>query len=125
MLIWVALSIVSIIAVAAIIAVLQVNSKLSRSQVAAAETLHTLRQDLEIVNGAAMGVGQRLIAVEKKLNISIEKQEQMNCDNADLLPYSQAASLAESGADVEELIEKYGLPEAEANLLSLMKSSPK
>lgn len=125
MLIWVALSIVSIIAVAAIIAVLQVNSRLGQHQLAATETIAALKQELKTVNGAAIGVGQRLIAVEKKLNISIEKQEQMDCDNADLLPYSQAASLAENGADVEQLIDKYGLPEAEANLLSLMKSAAK
>ena len=72
-----------------------------------------------------MGVGQRLINVEKKLKLSIEKQLQMEMTNVDYLPYHQAASMAEDGADVEQLVERCGMPEAEANLLTLLKAASK
>ncbi len=97
-------------------------NRLRSSEQVATERVAALREELSAVNGAAIGVGQRLIAVEKRLKLSI-KQQQMDVSNIDIQPYDQAATMAEQGADVQQLVDRCGLPEAEASLLSLLQSS--
>ena len=121
MLVWVALASCFLIAIIAVFYALQLNKRLQLSEQQSQEAIKKLQHDLDVVNSAAMGVGQRLINAEKKLKAVIEKQ-QLNASGSDQLPYNLAASFAESGAETDQLVERYGLPEAEANLLSLLKS---
>lgn len=88
-----------------------------------AERVATLTAEISAVNGAAIGVGRRLIAVEKRLKLSIEQHQKLDGSNVDIQPYDQAATMAEQGADIQQLIDRCGLPEAEASLLSLLQSS--
>ena len=89
-----------------------------------ASRIAALEAEISAVNGAAIGVGQRLIALEKKLKLSIENQQQkMDDSRVDIQPYHQATTLAEQGADIQQLMDQCGLPEAEASLLSLLQAS--
>jgi len=83
----------------------------------------TLRSELTSLSSGAIGVGQRIIAAEKKLgNLQSlqESQQQMTPENK---PYHQAESLIEQGADVNQLVEQCGLSEAEAQLMKMMKKA--
>jgi site-specific recombinase XerD len=80
-----------------------------------------LRSELAIVNSGAIGMGQRLIAAEKKINDLICAQDQHNSPES--LPYTQAAKLIEQGADMRQLVDRCGLSEAEAQLMAMMQQS--
>ena len=63
-----------LIASLALCATVWVLLRLRSHERLSAESISRLKDELLTVNGAAIGVGQRLIAVEKKLKISLEKQ---------------------------------------------------
>lgn len=108
----------------ALLGIIWTFSRLRRSGQITANHIAALEAEISAVNGAAIGVGQRLIAVEKKLKLSIEHQRQkMDDSHVDIQPYDQAKTLAEQGADIQQLVDQCGLPEAEASLLSLLQAS--
>lgn len=76
------------------------------------QQLLALRAELRAVNSAAMGVGQRLIAVEKKLNAAIEKQQHLELNGSNLLP------MVTGPVSAEQLVERYGFSDVEARLIS-------
>ncbi|MEH6556596.1 MAG: DUF2802 domain-containing protein [Oceanicoccus sp.] len=118
------ISIVSlIVAILALCGLIWAFSRLRSFEQLSAERVAALAAEISAVNGAAIGVGRRLIAVEKKLKLSIEQQQKIDGSNVDIQPYDQAATMAEQGADTQQLIDRCGLPEAEASLLSLLQSS--
>lgn len=87
------------------------------------QQIDRLRRDLTSINSAAIGVGQRLISAEKKLKAAAEAQAEAP---QPVSPYSgdpldEAASSAGPDISAQELVDRYGLSEAEANLLSLLK----
>lgn len=86
------------------------------------QNVQALRRELDVVNSAAIGVGSHLIQMEKKLNGSIEKQQQLDVSSVDGSFYNQAISLAEHGANAAQIASKCGLPEAEASLMVLLKN---
>ncbi|ARN75437.1 DUF2802 domain-containing protein [Oceanicoccus sagamiensis] len=122
---WIVLVVCCIALVAVASYAVQLNKRLSQVEQQAEKDILSLTHEVAAVNSAAMGVGQRLISVEKKLKLSIEKQQQMAMSNIESMPYSQAVSSASNGSNANELIDRYGLPEAEADLLTLLKSAAK
>jgi hypothetical protein len=76
------------------------------------QQLMALRAELRAVSSAAMGVGQRLITVEKKLNAAIEKQQHLEVSGSNLLP------MLSGPVSAEQLVERYGFSEVEARLIS-------
>ena len=74
-------------------------------------------------SGKLSNIRKREIAIEKKLNHTIEKQQQFEHVSFDGQSYSQAASLVDCGADVDQLVESCGLPRAEAQLMTLLKKA--
>jgi hypothetical protein len=121
-LIWALLTIVAIIAVTACSFVLRLSQRLNQLESDNQQQQKRLSRELAVVNSAAMGVGQRLLMAEKKLRSSIEKQQQLEGQSADYLPYSQAASLMADGAPAQQLVDRYGFSEAEASLMSRLKA---
>ena len=80
----------------------------------------SLRSELAAVNSGTIGIGQRVISAEKKLNELLTRDSKPAPDT-ESLPYSQAASLLERGVDVEQLAERCGLTDAEAQLIAMLK----
>ena len=76
------------------------------------QQLMALRAELSAVNSAAMGVGQRLITVEKKLNAAIAKQQHLELSGSNLLP------VLSGPVSAEQLVERYGFSEVEARLIT-------
>lgn len=90
------------------------------------QQIDRLKSDLNSINSAAIGVGQRLISAEKKLKAAMEQEESRHQPQQPVRPFvndplDEAASVAGPEVSAQELVERYGLSEAEANLLSLLK----
>lgn len=79
-----------------------------------------LDSEIISVNDCAIGVGQRLIGTEKKLNTTIEELQQVQ-NLGDFYAFDKAQQLAEQGADNQSLSEQFGLSETEAQLMRLVK----
>ncbi len=122
-LMWAALAITFLIACIAVTHVFKTKKDCSVLQNQFDQQVKALQLELSTINSAAMGVGRQLMAVEKKLAKSIEKQQQLELTTTNYLPYKQAVELVAKGADATELVDQCGLPAAEANLMSLIQGA--
>ncbi|HOY24661.1 MAG TPA: DUF2802 domain-containing protein [Cellvibrio sp.] len=99
-------------------------------QVARAQQAHTekliqkLTRDLAMSNSGTLGMGQRLLAMEKRLQEPKTSDKKIDYYNdEDFQPYSQAAQLFKLGLDAEEVARRCGLSRAEASLIQMMQSN--
>ncbi len=99
-------------------------------QVARAQQAHTekliqkLTRDLAMSNSGTLGMGQRLLAMEKRLQEPQTPDKKIDYYNdEDFQPYSQAAQLFKLGLDAEEVARRCGLSRAEASLIQMMQSN--
>jgi len=79
-------------------------------------------RDLAVSNSGSVGMGQRLLVMEKRLQ-SAPAQTTQKIDyynDEDFQPYSQAAQLFKMGLDAEEVARRCGLSRAEASLIQMM-----
>jgi hypothetical protein len=69
-------------------------------------------------------MGQRLLAMEKRLQNTQKQSEKIDVYNDDeFQPYSQAAQLFQMGLDADEVARRCGLSRAEASLLEVMQKA--
>lgn len=96
--------------------------KTSRSQQTNTEQLfQKLTRDLAMSNSGSVGMGQRLLAMEKRLQEPQKVDKKIDYYNdEDFQPYSQAAQLFKLGLDAEEVARRCGLSRAEASLIQMM-----
>jgi hypothetical protein len=79
------------------------------------------QQALLAANAKSLLKLQATIAVlEKKLNQTAQRQQDLENKDAGSLTYEQASKLIELGAEPEDLVKTCGLSQAEAHLVSLM-----
>lgn len=124
-LIWAALVVAIILAFAAGVYSLILSKRIVQIESVFKHQVDELSRELAAVNNAAMGVGQRMLVVDKKLKAFIDKLQQVEVRQDDGDNYGRAASLAEGGAVVEQLVDKFGFTEAEASLLSRINARSK
>lgn len=80
-----------------------------------------LRRDLRALTTAALGVGERVLKVERKQNNDIPTLNQVvKLTNNNESLYEHAIHLVQKGADVNDLVNTCGLSEGEADLVNLM-----
>ncbi|WP_293264160.1 DUF2802 domain-containing protein [Neptunomonas sp.] len=79
-----------------------------------------LRNEIRSMTGSSIGMGKRLVDIEKKLNITVEKQLELENRDPGELAYNQAARLMEMGADVDDLVKDCGIGRPEAELMALL-----
>jgi hypothetical protein len=96
-----------------------------REQAGATEKLiHKLMRDVAVSSSGSVGMGQRLLAMEKRLQSDTKKPEKIDYYNDDeFQPYSQAAQMFKMGMDCDEVARRCGLSRAEASLLEMMQKS--
>lgn len=92
--------------------------QLSRENLSQSHQLERLQRELAAVNNAAIGVGQRLMSLEKRVNQSLENAAQI--EHRD--DFRSAEELVASGAVISDLVERCGLSEAEAELMTKLRS---
>ena len=122
MLMWTAIVFLACFSVAVSGYALQNRKQLMAVQAQLNSTADSLRDDLSAVNSGAIGVGQRLIAAEQRLNKLLTDQKQWHSLDTDAQPFRHAVNLVERGAEPKQLAEQFGLTESEAQLMALMKS---
>ena len=82
---------------------------------------HRLSKELATFNSGSVGMGQRLVAMEKRLQASPKSTQKIDYYNdEDFQPYSQAAQLFKMGIESEEVARRCGLSRAEASLIQMM-----
>jgi hypothetical protein len=117
---WVILASIAFLAIVAIglsfAALIRVKRQEQRHQV----LLKVLRNEIQGATGSSIGLGKRLVAVERKLNITAEKQIELENRDPGVLAYNQAARLMEMGAGVEDLVRSCGIGRPEAELMALL-----
>ena len=102
-----------------------ISLKATRRQADTTEKLlQKLARDLAASTSGSVGMGQRLLAMEKRLQTTQQKSEKIDVYNDDeFQPYSQAAQLFQMGLDAEEVARRCGLSRAEASLLEVMQKA--
>lgn len=102
-----------------------ISLKATRRQADTTEKLlQKLARDLAVSTSGSVGMGQRLLAMEKRLQTTQQKSEKIDVYNDDdFQPYSQAAQLFQMGLDAEEVARRCGLSRAEASLLEVMQKA--
>jgi hypothetical protein len=81
-------------------------------------------RDLAASNSGSVGMGQRLMAMEKRLQSGPQKSEKIDYYNdEEFQPYSQAAQLFKMGIECDEVARRCGLSRAEASLLEMMQKN--
>jgi hypothetical protein len=122
-LMWMAIAVLSVFAVTVSVYARQLSKRVSLIENLFKQQISSLQHELTVINGAAIGVGQRLLNTEIKLKSAMEKQQKFERDSVEYLPFNHAVVLAESGADAQQLIDTCGLSEAEAALVTLMQTA--
>ncbi|WP_114418735.1 DUF2802 domain-containing protein [Marinospirillum perlucidum] len=84
-----------------------------------------LRNENHAMGSGAIGMGQRLVEVEKRLNNTVERQMEIEQRDPGSLPYAYAVRLVEMGASVDDLVQNCGLARVEAELITLVHSELK
>ncbi|UZJ45252.1 DUF2802 domain-containing protein [Marinimicrobium sp. C6131] len=77
-----------------------------------------LESELAVANSAAIGMGNRLIAMERRLAQGAGGASEASSEQD--FPYTEANQLFRMGGSVEEVARRCGLSRAEASLLQAM-----
>lgn len=103
----------------------QLKAKLTEARNETYLLVKALRNEAHAMGSGAIGVGQRLVEVEKRLNSTVERQMELEQRDPGSLPYTYAVRLVEMGATAEDLINNCGLARVEADLITLVHSELK
>jgi Protein of unknown function (DUF2802) len=88
-----------------------------------------LEHDLQLTNSGSIGMGKRLVAMEKALQKNVKQetlepkakpQPQPSYSAPVDVSYNDAARLLDAGVDADEVARRCGLSRAEASLMQLM-----
>lgn len=82
--------------------------------------LEVMRNDIRALTTAAMGVGGRVLELERRQRRLAERQEQLDIYESANQPYEHAIQMARHGSGVEELVEVCGVSKNEAELITMM-----
>jgi hypothetical protein len=98
---------------------------LIRKQAEANEKLYQrMLRDIAIANTGSVGMGQRLLAMEKRLQSEAQKPRIADdTPDDEFQPYTQAAQLFKMGLGSEEVARRCGLSRAEASLMEMMQKA--
>lgn len=118
--IWLGLAGVALLACVAIAYSIYARRKLQQHQRQYEALINVLRNEIQALTSSSIGMGHRLMDVEKQLNITTEKQQELANRDPGVLAYNQAARLMEMGADVDDLVKNCGIGRPEAELMALL-----
>ena len=93
-------------------------------------SMESLQRDLRALANAAVGVGGRVLEIERqqrKRPVVVASQEERQDSTAPVdfygssnQPYEQAIRMAQTGANVDDIVNVCGLSRSEADLVSMM-----
>ncbi len=109
-----------VILMGVIVWALRLSKRLNQMKQRHEESELNQRKQVQVLASGSIGMGRRLVAIEKKLNLAVEKQSEILSKEGGV-SYNRAMELLEMGATVDDLVSKCGLIRAEAELISLLK----
>ncbi|GAA3914681.1 DUF2802 domain-containing protein [Litoribacillus peritrichatus] len=98
------------------------KSELARQSMS--EELSVVLREFSAFRSSSIGVGKKVMGIEKELAETVEKQQDLEFQDPNALPYNQASRLIQMGADAEDIVNSCGLSSAEAELLMLVNRQP-
>lgn len=105
--------------------VLSIRKSISNSESNNVELIDSLSKEVQGVSHGAMGVGRKVLALEKELESLHIKIDEMQKNDPTKVSYSEAARLVEMGANVEDVMNSCGISRPEAELVSALTASKK
>lgn len=118
------LSASALVSVIALLVALISLKQVRRQADANEKLIQKLMREVAASSSGSVGMGQRLLAMEKRLQSEAKKPEKIDYYNDDeFQPYSQAAQMFKMGMDCDEVARRCGLSRAEASLLEMMQKS--
>ncbi len=105
------------IALLAVMVAVGARAKASHTE----QALAKLGKELAGLRTGAVGMGQRIIAMEKSQS---DRQSSPEADSANLRPYTEATHLLSLGLGKDEVASRCGLSRAEASLLDALRKKP-
>ncbi|WP_219702493.1 DUF2802 domain-containing protein [Marinomonas lutimaris] len=109
-----------VILIAVVVWAFRLSKRLERVKQHHAEVESNQKKQVQVLASGSIGMGRRLVAIEKKLNLAVEKQSEILSKEGGV-SYNRAMELLEMGATIDDLVSKCGLIRAEAELISLLK----
>jgi cbb3-type cytochrome oxidase subunit 3 len=109
-----------VILIAVVVWAFRLSKRLERVKQHHAEVELNQKKQVQVLASGSIGMGRRLVAIEKKLNLAVEKQSEILSKEGGV-SYNRAMELLEMGATIDDLVSKCGLIRAEAELISLLK----
>ncbi|TYL48478.1 DUF2802 domain-containing protein [Marinomonas sp. IMCC 4694] len=106
--------------IALVVWALTLSKRLARMKRHHSEVELNQKKHVQVLASGSIGMGRRLVAIEKKLNLAVEKQSELLSKEGGV-SYNRAMELLEMGATIDDLVSKCGLIRAEAELISLLK----
>ena len=82
--------------------------------------INVMRGEIKAMTTGSIGMGKRLKSIEHRLNLTVEKQQELENRDPTQLAYNQAARLMEMGADIDDLVKNCGIGRPEAELMALL-----
>ncbi|MDX1318662.1 MAG: DUF2802 domain-containing protein [Oceanospirillum sp.] len=120
LILWAVAIIAVLVAVYGVMQVMTLRRMLERSKHETQMLVQSVRNETHAMGSGSIGVGQRLLEVEKKLNQAMERQTDLEQKDTGSLPYNYAIRLVEMGASSDDLVENCGLARVEADLIALV-----
>ena len=103
----------------------QLKKRIENLNNSLAQSEATQSSALKVVNQGAMGVGQRLLKIDKKLNVVLKQQSQLELKDPENLNYQHAMSMMQTGLDAEKVMKTCGLAKGEAELIESLSNKRK
>ena len=104
--------------------VLVVSLLVSRQNVARIRSLEKqlkqARNDLKALTTASVGVGGRVLELERRLRRMAEKQKQVDLYDSANQAYDQAIDMAKHGVKIDDIVSSCGISRNEAELIQMM-----
>lgn len=117
---WLVVLVLVLVSIVALIITFILWVRIRRQEKRHQVLINVLRNEIQGMTGSSIGMGKRLMNVEQKLDIAVEKQNELENRDPGVLAYNQAARLMEMGAGVEDLVRSCGIGRPEAELMALL-----
>lgn len=82
--------------------------------------LRQLRNDMRALTTASVGVGGRVLELERRQRRLAERQEEFDIYESANQPYEHAIAMARKGAEVQDIVHMCGVSQNEAELIQMM-----
>lgn len=84
------------------------------------QELVQLRSDMRALTTSSVGVGGRVLELERRLRRLAQRQEEFDIYESANQPYEHAIAMARKGADIREIEDMCGVSRNEAELIQMM-----